>query len=772
MLRFKNKVKSIAANHKLDAYSFAVCAADHFRRADQLLDTVTDQEAWDQWIKDFARRNSPEIRGVKNYDDEGIGTPRGDSKWAMEASDDQQDEERDLGLFTPTPRFASLPMQSMPVLWLSLSTSWPVLLKNFLEMIWCSPLSEDDGTGQLITKQRLQPVPDIVCWSKDHSVLYAFALSGLLVWCVGGPVVLYLRILHLGEERQSANNLRTFGYFIQGYEYNYWWWDLVTKRFDIGVMMIITYTSIAPDDKAKLMLLPFVSGVMLALNAWNKPLINVQAEILDVVESSLLGFRFLMFSMIAAMLIFNPSAEVNWVGAVFLALSAFFVFFIFAIHTVAQIARQNAASNDATLHALQQLASENHGLKTPPKKGGFRVIARMIKQFAKQALLSVLLPGEHEKMKLRWSAKTHEIHVVHTFDDSQTMKGGRKSLCEKIRLKLWSWRSTIMRFDQETQRQAVSMAVGEFAALWVGHLRMTSVTKETVGVAFALAACCSVVTTPTSSKDYLPSLRRTLQQILVDANEHEKKDFFFDPDDICNVCTLLQNLHSSDAEGLVRDAEAMLRGEVASERNIDDDQSFCLSFVDQLRLGLSLNWSPNNDRSLEEPELLTVISADPGMPRWTSSTPKEADGKLRTGEGDMMEESGQAQQREDSSAEVGQLECQTDLPAPLEQTEKQEETQAASEVEELQPESPVPLENATPEGEQPSSNIADHLAELPVPSAGRETMNNAPERARGDMLGDVEDFVDADVNLFVMELREENERASRETSSHGFISRV
>ena len=119
----------------------------------------------------------------------------------------------------------------------------------------------------------------------------------------------------------------------------YWWWDILVKRADIGLMNIVTYTSIASDGKAKLLLFPFVSGCMLAIAAWYQPFANTQAEILDFLEMCLLSFRFFLFSTISVLLIFNPAEEMMWALACTLAtmLASFCTYF--GLHIVVQILR-------------------------------------------------------------------------------------------------------------------------------------------------------------------------------------------------------------------------------------------------------------------------------------------------------------------------------------------------------------------------------------------------------------------------------------------------
>ena len=89
--------------------------------------------------------------------------------------------------------------------------------------------------------------------------LALIASIGLVVWCIGVPLLLFLRIYKL-KDRQNPENGRRYGFFIEGYEPGFWYWDIIVKRFDIALMNLVTYTSLADDEKAKLLLFPFISG--------------------------------------------------------------------------------------------------------------------------------------------------------------------------------------------------------------------------------------------------------------------------------------------------------------------------------------------------------------------------------------------------------------------------------------------------------------------------------------------------------------------------------
>ena len=188
-------------------------------------------------------------------------------------------------------------------------------------------------------------------------------------------MLLFLRIYKL-KDRQNPENFRRYGFFIEGYEPGFWYWDIIVKRFDIAIMNLVTYTSLADDQKAKLLLFPFISGTMLAIAAWCRPFTNDQAEILDFMEMCLLSFRFVLFSMVAVLLIFNPSAEVTYIFAGILVLALACICMYFALHVAVQMLRNSAEEmgeeeeedeDDELLRATSGLPPKT-ATKAPPKQ--------------------------------------------------------------------------------------------------------------------------------------------------------------------------------------------------------------------------------------------------------------------------------------------------------------------------------------------------------------------------------------------------------------------
>ena len=199
--------------------------------------------------------------------------------------------------------------QAVPVIWLSQLAIWPQLLAQFLLMVRCIPVTEDaqdEAASRTAVVQRLVAHPNWVCWKdENHNIVGWTAVAGLLIWCLGVPLMLYLSIWRV-EDLQDSENYRCYGYFVQGFQKNFWYWDIVVKRADTCVMLVVAYTSLTGTEEMKLLIFPIISGLFLALSTWYKPYLNAQAGILDLVEYVLLGSRFLLFSVVALLLIVFP----------------------------------------------------------------------------------------------------------------------------------------------------------------------------------------------------------------------------------------------------------------------------------------------------------------------------------------------------------------------------------------------------------------------------------------------------------------------------------
>ncbi|CAE7202558.1 UVR8 [Symbiodinium natans] len=256
-------------------------------------------------------------------------------------------------------------------------------------MIWCVPIPENG-----VVVSRLLPNPSVVCWSDDHMASAGVAMVGLGVWCFGIPVTLAARLLCL-RDRQAPENFRRFGYFFQGLEAQFWWWDLIVKRLDVALMMLVTYTSFVLDPKAKLMLFPVLSGVQVFLAAWIRPYANDQAEILDVVEVTLSMIRFLLFSAVATLLVLQPPANTTHMVAYTLFMVLLLACVYFTAHFTAQVLRDVAVG------------------PSPAQPGSrFSKASGAIKSFVLKLALPLFTEAESDSLQLAWSFLSEKVTVT------------------------------------------------------------------------------------------------------------------------------------------------------------------------------------------------------------------------------------------------------------------------------------------------------------------------------------------------------------------------
>ena len=125
-----------------------------------------------------------------------------------------------------------------------------------------------------------------------HGTIAGLALGGLLLWNVGFLVFISFKIWKLGDARQTDENLRRYGYFYVGLEPTYWWWELAVKCTDVMLVNLIAYTNIVPDNKARLLMYGFLSGIMLAMHVYYQPFDERRTGTSDALESFALLTRF------------------------------------------------------------------------------------------------------------------------------------------------------------------------------------------------------------------------------------------------------------------------------------------------------------------------------------------------------------------------------------------------------------------------------------------------------------------------------------------------
>eukprot|EP00435_Cladocopium_sp_Y103_P034368 s881_g8.t2 len=562
----REKFQEIAARHDMDVEEVALAVAAAYDSPVELREAAADAARFSQLVEEECET----IRKSFGKADVIIKTSTAEEETEPKVGLDL--ESLDFGLFTSFPRPFQLLVQCVPVFWVTLLAMWPELLSTFLKMIWCTPISEDNDRGFTIVKQRLLPNPDVVCWSSDHFVLALLAFLGLGIWCIGVPVLLFFR-LYVLKDRQSPENFRKYGFFIQGFEPQYWWWDIIVKRFDILIMNLVTYTSIATEEKAKLLTFPIISGCALGISAWCQPFTNTQAEILDFLEMCLLSFRFTLFSMIAIMLIFNPSANATWVlagGLVFL-LSGVCAYF--AIHVLAQFLKGSAADMEESED--EELSPGSPG-SPEAKQNKEKMRAASAKQnpllrFAGQAkkilvrrALPIVQEAEDEKFFLQWSVHSNKVSLVSAAELKEVGAASRGRLQRLVSV-LKGLRAAVLRFGSGVQRQVMVKALSEFTTIWLDEFGQPNIPVDVLQVLGALTTTSKLVPHKTPLvetgikwKQQVESLLRTHRGLQAEPVDHS---WYISLDDMLSATQRLQKLGAKDAVIVVEEVGALLQSE-------------------------------------------------------------------------------------------------------------------------------------------------------------------------------------------------------------------
>merc|ERR1711865_267137 len=184
----------------------------------------------------------------------------------------------------------------------TLNNVWVPVTNRLLQMLYC----EQFPLGNV----RLMMSTEIICWSSMvHYHLCFIGITGLVLWSVGIVCGLYGYIARREKagELQSAFIQRTFGYLLEGYEPRSWYWELVMKKVDLLATAIITYTSLATDTRAKVLLYAVLASVAITVQISYKPYDNRSVNLLDHVENFGLGTRFMVFWSVALCLLFDTS---------------------------------------------------------------------------------------------------------------------------------------------------------------------------------------------------------------------------------------------------------------------------------------------------------------------------------------------------------------------------------------------------------------------------------------------------------------------------------
>lgn len=232
-----------------------------------------------------------------------------ESKPRMVEKEEESDKLYFLQLLRPGVSIYETVADIMPWMVISLNNIWLPVTIRMLQMNSCEPFQTSGQKGPY--EPRLMMSTQVVCSSLDRlskggvqSILFIISLSGILAWSVGIVILFMAIITNIGLSTPFIQ--RTFGYLLEGYEPRSWWWEIVWKKTDLLVVALITYTSIAVDERAKLILYAIWSLIVLMVQISYSPYDNRQIDLLDRIEKLGLYVRCAMFVGIAFYVVFGP----------------------------------------------------------------------------------------------------------------------------------------------------------------------------------------------------------------------------------------------------------------------------------------------------------------------------------------------------------------------------------------------------------------------------------------------------------------------------------
>jgi hypothetical protein len=280
--------------------------------------------------------------------------------------------------------------------------------------------------------------PDTKCMTfveSEHGFLMIISISGLLLWSLGIVAVLYIIIR--GRDRQKSFVTRNFGYLLEGYEPQYWYWELLVKKVDLLATALITYTSVANDPRAKILLYSVQAAIFYALQLYLAPYDNRQLKLLDRMENTGLLVRETLFTGIAFVLLFDTSASFTMgICGILVGLNAYFVLGV-AIHMADDyVSTQIAITAEKR---VQHMLDSKRKIVHKRRKGAIeealtqlgtrRVTAKMRKEALSKVTFNHHVEDSEVKPKMVIEKRMHTLQWVqqHIFLGGTSDRGYRHS---------------------------------------------------------------------------------------------------------------------------------------------------------------------------------------------------------------------------------------------------------------------------------------------------------------------------------------------------------
>jgi hypothetical protein len=201
------------------------------------------------------------------------------------------------------------------------------------------------------------------------------------------------------ENRFNDDNMRRFGYFYQGFEPQYWFWEIGWKRFDFLIVSVITYTSIVADARAKVIVYVMLAGVAMAAHMFCQPYDDRMHGLLDRGESIALMVRFTTFATVAILLVGGGTMTVILTFmTVVVMLNMWYLIFI-GLHIMSEVTRNVFTPNVDDAGGDEELKEKLAEAKKNMSLG-------------RKVLLTLFGPTLVSFHRQRALAEKHAVHLV------------------------------------------------------------------------------------------------------------------------------------------------------------------------------------------------------------------------------------------------------------------------------------------------------------------------------------------------------------------------
>eukprot|EP00930_Biecheleria_cincta_P081418 TRINITY_DN7036_c0_g1_i4.p1 TRINITY_DN7036_c0_g1~~TRINITY_DN7036_c0_g1_i4.p1 ORF type:complete len:1118 (-),score=148.62 TRINITY_DN7036_c0_g1_i4:27-3218(-) len=253
--------------------------------------------------------------------------------------------EQIFGVFRST-RLRDIIADFVPVVTVGLYVLWTHVTTRLVLSLNATPISFETAEGYT-SQQRWVGDTRLITFEGAHRTVGFLAIVGLVIWSFAYNFVLLGFVAWHRKDLHAPRNAQNFGFFVNGLEGKWFFWDLLVKRLDILLVHVVVYSQLIPDVRAKLLCLAGIAGSFYALHSATHPFDKRQCGLLDRVEEWGLGVRFFTFLAIEFILLLNTKPMVTFALVIVLILTnAHYVLTMLLLITIELVQKLEAKLKD------------------------------------------------------------------------------------------------------------------------------------------------------------------------------------------------------------------------------------------------------------------------------------------------------------------------------------------------------------------------------------------------------------------------------------------